>query len=83
MLYINHTLRGPQIMTLDEAIEAIQVDPETRLSAEARNTLHGCTTGHPWCNGKSLANRKIEARMAIAGRQVNSRLAYNLERALS
>ena len=66
---------------IDEIIREIQTHPDTELSAEARNTLHGCTSSHPWCRGKSRADRIVEARMAIAGRSVHARLAFRLERA--
>ena len=66
-------------MTLNEAIREIQ-ENET-LTAEARNALHGATEGHPWCGGKTLDQRKLEVRCAIAGRGVHAQRAFNVERA--
>ncbi len=63
---------------LDELIREIQEISE--LSAEARNTLHGCLSTHPWGRGKDLAQRALEARFAIAGRRVDAKLFYRLER---
>lgn len=63
---------------LDEIITAIQVN--VPLRAEARNALHGATSGHPWCAGKDLKQRAMEVRCAIAGYRVPVDALQRLER---
>lgn len=54
---------------LDELIE--KVTTEATLSASALNALHGATSTHPWCERKSLCQRKQEVLFAIEGRGVH------------
>ena len=63
---------------LDEIITTIQVN--VPLRAEARNTLHGATSGHSWCAGKDLKQRLPEVRCAIAGYRVPVDALQRLER---
>lgn len=65
---------------LDDIIRAIQEDPDTELSAEARNALHGALSSHPWCAGKDLLDRCTEVRFSIAGRHVNANLRHAIEK---
>lgn len=67
--------------TLNEAIAMIQADENARLSADARNALHAATYGHPWCKGKTIEDRKLEVRFAVAGRGVYGRTMQLVERA--
>ena len=71
------------MQTLNELIRDIQADPHAKLSAEARNALHGALEGHPWCAGKSALQRMIVVQSAIAGRGVASQMRANLERMLA
>lgn len=41
-------------------------------SAEALNTLHGCTAGHPWCEGKTMNERVMGIRCIMAGRTLSA-----------
>lgn len=66
---------------INECIRIIQ--KEDSLSAECRNMLHGATTGHPWCAGKSVDQRVTEIVCAVAGRRLSSdglRALYRIER---
>ena len=63
---------------LDDLIEELK--DGAKLSAEAHNALHGATSTHPWCKGKSLAQRKLEVLFATAGRQVNRVALHKIER---
>lgn len=65
--------------SLDDLIYDIQTS-DARLSAAARNALHGATSTHPWCKGKDLPQRIAEVRCAIAGRGVHAALLHRLER---
>jgi len=65
---------------LDSAIRAILTDPDTRLSAEAINALHGATSTHPWAAGKDLDQRAQEALCAIAARNVPAAPRLRIER---
>jgi hypothetical protein len=69
--------------TLNEIIAKIQADSGARLSAEARNALHGATDGHPWCHGKTTLQRLMEVQFAIAGRGVHSALTHEIERMIA
>lgn len=71
------------MQTLNELIRQIQADPCAKLSAEARNALHGALEGHPWCAGKTVMQRMLEVQSAIAGRGVSSTLQFELERMLA
>lgn len=66
---------------IDEAIVAILTHPETRLSAEAINALHGATSTHPWAAGKDRRQRATEAIAAVAGRDVPPAPRLRIERA--
>lgn len=63
---------------LNNIIHDIQVTE--RLTAEARNALHGATLGHPWCAGKELEQRIAELRCVLAGRKIDGRLLHRIER---
>jgi len=64
---------------LNEIIKEIQETSE--LSAECRNALHGATEGHPWAEGKDFSQRKLEARVALAGRKIDLILMHKLDTA--
>ena len=68
-------------MTLNNAIKLILEHPDTKLSAEAINALHGATEGHPWAEGKGEIQRAREALCVLAGRQIPRWLVYEVERA--
>ena len=59
-------------MNLNEVIRYIQ--GEYSLSADTRNALHGATEGHPWCEGKTLDQRKQEAAFAVGAKIANNDL---------
>ena len=63
---------------LDKLIREIQ---ETSvLSSEARNTLHGALSKHPWGKRKTFDERKAEVLFVTAGRDVPAISRYNVER---
>lgn len=68
------------IYTTDEVIRDILEHPATRLSAEAKNALHGATSTHPWGKGKPELQRLQEAIFAIAGRDVHPVFRERLDR---
>jgi hypothetical protein len=63
---------------LQTTIREIQLT--TELSAEMRNMLHGNTPGHPWAIGKTEFEMARDARLNLAGHDVDGRLLYMLER---
>lgn len=64
---------------LDDLITEIQETSE--LSAERRNSLHGCLSHHPWGQGKDFNQRKSEALFTVSqGSAVHATLRHNLER---
>lgn len=65
---------------LDDLIEAILTDPDTRLSADATNALHGARSNHPWGRDKSPGQRAREAWAAIAGRDVAGTYRHKISR---
>jgi hypothetical protein len=66
--------------TLNETI--VEIQQAYALSPETRNALHGATAGHPWCLGKSLAQRRKEAAFALCGK-VSSRFLNKIVNATS
>lgn len=66
--------------TLDDAIADMMDHPETRLSAEASNTVNFCRSTHPCCKGKSDLERVQIVQCAIVGRDVHPRFREQLER---
>lgn len=66
--------------TTDETIREILEHPETRLSAEAKNTLNFAVSTHPIGRGKNEIDRIQEAVFAIAGRDVHPTFRERLDR---
>jgi hypothetical protein len=66
--------------TLDDVIRDMMDHSETRLSAEARNTVNFCRSTHPCGTGKTDLERVQEVRCAIVGRDVHPRFREQLER---
>lgn len=64
---------------LDDLIREIQ-GSNAKLSAEARNTLHGCLSTHPWGRGKTMQQRVLDLRCAVAGRGVDANVMHRVER---
>lgn len=70
-------------MTTTEAIKAILEDDRCEMSAELVNQLHGCCNGHPFAEGKSHADRKLDALFTVAqARYVPVTLKRNLEKSV-
>lgn len=65
---------------LDDLIEALLTDPDTRLSAAAKNALHGARSNHPWGRDKPPGQRAREAWAAIAGRHVAGTYRHEISR---
>ena len=65
---------------ITELAETILGHPETHISAEARNALHGVCLGHPWAEGKDRSLRLREMRAALAGRDYPAIFWWQLER---
>ena len=63
---------------ITELAKEILEHPETRISAEAKNALHGVCQGHPWAEGKDRAQRLLEMRCALAGRDYPSTLRWRM-----
>jgi len=55
-------------------------DEETRLSAEAKNTINFCRSTHPICAGKTEIERVETVSMAIVGRNVHPKFRERLHR---